>query len=87
MSQALSEPRTASGSATAAYAQGKEVLLEVTDLKKHFPIKSGLVIQREVAAVKAVDGVSLAVRAGVSAVLAAVRERGGPKRDGPAQEG
>ena len=64
MSQALSEPRTASGSATAAYAQGKEVLLEVTDLKKHFPIKSGLVIQREVAAVKAVDGVTFKVYKG-----------------------
>src|SRR5690606_21227386 len=64
MSQAVSEPRAATGGATAEYARGKEVLLEVTDLKKYFPIKSGIVIQREVAAVKAVDGVSFKVYKG-----------------------
>lgn len=64
MSQAWTEPRTATGAATAEYAQGKEVLLEVTDLKKYFPIKSGLLVQREVAAVKAVDGVSFKVYKG-----------------------
>src|SRR5690606_34162517 len=44
-------------------ADGKErrVLVEVTDLKKHFPIRSGILIQREVAAVKAVDGVSFQI--------------------------
>ncbi len=36
----------------------KKVLVEVRDLKKHFPIKSGILIQREVASVKAVDGIS-----------------------------
>ena len=36
-----------------------EPLLEVTDLVKHFPIKSGIVVDREVARVRAVDGVSL----------------------------
>ena len=36
-----------------------EPLLEVTDLVKHFPIKEGLLIDREVAQVRAVDGVSL----------------------------
>ncbi|NJL95077.1 MAG: dipeptide ABC transporter ATP-binding protein [Anaerolineae bacterium] len=41
-----------------------EVLLEVTDLKKHFPISSGIVIQRQVGAVKAVDGVSFNIRRG-----------------------
>ncbi|WP_070121081.1 ABC transporter ATP-binding protein [Bacillus marinisedimentorum] len=40
-----------------------ETLLEVKDLKKHFPIKGG-VLQRQVAAVKAVDGVSFTVRKG-----------------------
>lgn len=64
MSQAWTEPRTATGAATAEYAQGKEVLLEVTDLKKYFPIKSGILVQREVAAVKAVDGVSFKVYKG-----------------------
>ena len=39
-------------------------LLEVTDLVKHFPIRSGLVIDREVARVRAVDGVSLTINAG-----------------------
>ena len=39
-------------------------LLEVTELVKHFPIKSGVVIDREVARVRAVDGVSLTLRAG-----------------------
>lgn len=40
---------------------GKRILVEVTDLKKHFPIKSGIIFQREVAAVKAVDGVSFSI--------------------------
>ncbi len=37
-----------------------EPLLEVTDLVKHFPIKEGLLIDREVDQVRAVDGVSFA---------------------------
>jgi len=36
-------------------------LLQVTDLVKHFPIKSGVLVDREVARVRAVDGVSLTV--------------------------
>ena len=43
---------------------GKQVLVEITDLKKHFPIKSGILFQREVAAVKAVDGVSFKILQG-----------------------
>ncbi|MBP1466326.1 dipeptide ABC transporter ATP-binding protein [Candidatus Chloroploca sp. M-50] len=39
------------------------VLLEVNDLKKHFPIKGG-VLRRTVATVKAVDGVSFVVKRG-----------------------
>ncbi|GAA2730911.1 dipeptide ABC transporter ATP-binding protein [Actinocorallia aurantiaca] len=38
-------------------------LLEVTDLRKHFPVHSGL-LRRQVAAVKAVDGVSFSVNRG-----------------------
>jgi oligopeptide transport system ATP-binding protein len=34
------------------------VLLEVRDLKKHFPVKRGILWERQVGAVKAVDGVS-----------------------------
>ncbi len=43
---------------------GKKVLVEVKNLKKHFPIKSGIVFQREVAAVKAVDGVTFHIYEG-----------------------
>jgi len=39
-------------------------LLEVKDLRKHFPVKSGIVFKRQVAAVKAVDGISFSVRKG-----------------------
>ena len=41
-----------------------EPLLEVTDLVKHFPIKSGVLVDREVARVRAVDGGSLTLRDG-----------------------
>ncbi|MGP4028638.1 ABC transporter ATP-binding protein [Actinomadura sp. 3N407] len=40
-----------------------EVLLEVDNLGKHFPVTAGL-LRRQVAAVKAVDGVSFSVRKG-----------------------
>jgi oligopeptide transport system ATP-binding protein len=43
---------------------GKRVLVEVRNLKKHFPIKAGIIFQREVAAVKAVDGVSFDIYEG-----------------------
>jgi oligopeptide/dipeptide ABC transporter ATP-binding protein len=39
-------------------------LLVVEDLKKHFPVRRGIVFQKEIAAVKAVDGVSFAIREG-----------------------
>ncbi|HEX3689488.1 MAG TPA: dipeptide ABC transporter ATP-binding protein [Solirubrobacteraceae bacterium] len=39
-------------------------LLEVRDLVKHFPIRRGVIIQRQVGAVKAVDGVSFDVKQG-----------------------
>jgi oligopeptide transport system ATP-binding protein len=41
-----------------------DTLLEVTDLVKHFPIKSGIIVDRVVAHVKAVDGVSLTLGEG-----------------------
>jgi oligopeptide/dipeptide ABC transporter ATP-binding protein len=41
-----------------------EPLLQVRDLVKHFPLTRGIVFQRRVGAVHAVDGVSLEVRAG-----------------------
>ena len=36
-------------------------ILEVSGLKKHFPISAGIVFQRQVGAVRAVDGVSFHV--------------------------
>jgi peptide/nickel transport system ATP-binding protein len=54
-----------------------ETLLEVEDLVKHFPIKRGLLIDREVDRVRAVDGVSLTVRRGET--LGLVGESGSGK--------
>ena len=41
-----------------------EALLEVRDLKMHFPITSGLIFQRQTGAVKAVDGISFTIKKG-----------------------
>jgi len=41
-----------------------EELLRVENLKKHFPVTRGIVFQKEVASVKAVDGISFTVRSG-----------------------
>jgi oligopeptide transport system ATP-binding protein len=40
---------------------GKETLVRVEGLKKYFPITKGIVIQRQVGAVKAVDGISFEI--------------------------
>lgn len=45
-----------------AYVKGStEVIFSVKGLKKHFPITAGLIFQRQVGAVKAVDGISFDV--------------------------
>jgi oligopeptide transport system ATP-binding protein len=54
-----------------------ETLLEVTDLVKHFPIKSGLLFDREVDQVRAVDGISFSVKKGET--LGLVGESGSGK--------
>jgi oligopeptide transport system ATP-binding protein len=41
-----------------------EKILEVTDLVKHFPIKQGILIDREVDQVRAVDGISFSIGRG-----------------------
>ncbi|MEP6696517.1 MAG: dipeptide ABC transporter ATP-binding protein [Pseudonocardiales bacterium] len=41
-----------------------EVLLEVTALQKHFPVTQGIIFQKKVGAVKAVDGIDFAVNIG-----------------------
>jgi oligopeptide transport system ATP-binding protein len=42
----------------------KQDLLVVKNLKKHFPIKRGILISKQVGAVKAVDGVSFTIKKG-----------------------
>jgi peptide/nickel transport system ATP-binding protein len=76
--QGLAEPRSIAASegieeATQVAAASAPVLAELDDLKVHFPIRRGL-FKRTVGYVKAVDGVSLAVRAGRT--LALVGESG-----------
>lgn len=45
-------------------SQSNNVLLEVQDLKMYFPLTKGIVLQRKVADVKAVDGISFFIRRG-----------------------
>ncbi|MGQ4359126.1 ABC transporter ATP-binding protein [Streptomyces sp. SAS_272] len=47
----------------ASSSENREVLLKVQGLQKHFPIRKG-VLQRQVGAVKAVDGIDFEVRKG-----------------------
>ncbi len=54
-----------------------EPLLEVNDLVKHFPIKRGILIDREVDQVRAVDGISFTVNRGET--LGLVGESGSGK--------
>jgi len=58
-------------------AKGNGPLLEVTDLVKHFPIKRGILIDREVDQVRAVDGISFEVERGKT--LGLVGESGSGK--------
>lgn len=58
-------------------AFAEEPILRVEDLKVHFPITSGVLIQRKVATVKAVDGVSFTIRRGET--LGLVGESGSGK--------
>ena len=41
-----------------------ETLLRVVNLKKHFPITRGIIVQRKIGAIKAVDGVSFEIKQG-----------------------
>jgi oligopeptide transport system ATP-binding protein len=56
---------------------GAAPLLEVTDLVKHFPIKRGVLVDREVDQVRAVDGISFKVERGET--LGLVGESGSGK--------
>src|SRR3954452_5082646 len=49
---------------TPTAANGNDPLLKVNDLVMHFPLTEGIIFQRKVGAVQAVDGVSFDVRSG-----------------------
>jgi oligopeptide transport system ATP-binding protein len=51
----------AAGSAPGA---DSDIILDVRDLKMHFPVTSGIIMQRTVAQIKAVDGISFQVKRG-----------------------
>lgn len=60
----MTSPVIAPQSTTAKTDNNKEILVSVRGLKKHFPITAGLILQRQVGAVKAVDDVSFDVYKG-----------------------
>lgn len=41
-----------------------DVLLEVRNLKKYFPVTKGIILQKQIGVIKAVDGVSFNIRRG-----------------------
>jgi peptide/nickel transport system ATP-binding protein len=51
-------------SAPQARTNGAGPLVELDDVKQYFPIKSGLILDRHIGDVRAVDGVSLTIRRG-----------------------
>lgn len=72
----MTEPvarQSATEEPAASSPDGREPILEVRNLQKHFPIKGGM-LRRQIGAVKAVDGVDLTVHRGET--LAIVGESG-----------
>jgi peptide/nickel transport system ATP-binding protein len=59
-------PDASTAAADRAPANGPtgEVLLDVVDLEKHFPVVKGIFVRKKVGAVKAVDGVTFSVNKG-----------------------
>jgi oligopeptide transport system ATP-binding protein len=57
-------PAAGSGAVAAVPAATAPELLRVEDLKVHFPIREGLILERQVGEVKAVDGISFTLRRG-----------------------
>ncbi|HZD02758.1 MAG TPA: oligopeptide/dipeptide ABC transporter ATP-binding protein [Actinomycetes bacterium] len=63
--------------AAAVPQRSRQELVRVTDLVKHFPITQGVLVHRQVGAVRAVDGISFAIRKGET--LGLVGESGSGK--------
>jgi peptide/nickel transport system ATP-binding protein/oligopeptide transport system ATP-binding protein len=51
-------------STASATPEGEEPLLQVENLRKYFPVKRGIIFQKEVGAVKAVDGLTFSINRG-----------------------
>src|SRR5262245_66523840 len=56
--------RTAAPARTGAGMTSRDVLFELRDLRKYFPVKRGILFDRTVAQIKAVDGISFSIRSG-----------------------
>lgn len=61
--KAVKIPAQSDGAAPTEGSQSGEILLKVTGLQKHFPIRKGL-LQRQTGSVRAVDGIDFEVRKG-----------------------
>jgi oligopeptide/dipeptide ABC transporter ATP-binding protein len=58
------EPRTAPPAVPSSAGDDRQPLLEIEHLVKHFPIKYGVLLDREIGRVRAVDDVSLTIQQG-----------------------
>ncbi|MFC4949514.1 dipeptide ABC transporter ATP-binding protein [Pseudonocardia sp. GCM10023141] len=66
---AFSAPRPPAAKAEAAVRSTTPPVVEVTELVKHFPIRSGVFIRRQVGTVQAVNGINLAIQPGTTLSL------------------
>src|SRR5437867_8897494 len=65
------QSRTTAEERGVSTGSGSEILLDDRNLGKHFTTTKGLIIQRQVGAVKAMDGVSLTIHRGETPGLVA----------------
>ena len=68
---------TAHSTTDETHSNSQSPLLDIRDLKVHFPVTEGFIIQRQVGVIKAVDGVNLSVNPGET--LGLVGESGSGK--------